>query len=84
MRPATQLRTLFYSQRPVFIRARLVRAFSMASITVHNSLKPGGPVPFVPKEEGKISWYACGKDTLLSRPFQQWGVLTDSARPDCL
>jgi len=56
----------------------------MASITVHNSLKPGGPVPFVPKEEGKISWYACGKDTLLSRPFQQWGVLTDSARPDCL
>ncbi|KAK0640751.1 tRNA synthetases class I (C) catalytic domain-containing protein [Cercophora newfieldiana] len=32
----------------------------MASITVHNSLKPGGTVPFVPREEGKISWYACG------------------------
>ncbi|KAK3315770.1 tRNA synthetases class I (C) catalytic domain-containing protein [Apodospora peruviana] len=32
----------------------------MATITVHNSLKPGAPVPFVPKEEGKISWYACG------------------------
>lgn len=32
----------------------------MASITVHNSLKPGAPVPFVPKEEGRVSWYACG------------------------
>ncbi|OXV08860.1 hypothetical protein Egran_03372 [Elaphomyces granulatus] len=33
----------------------------MASIiTVHNSLKPGAPVPFVPKEEGNVSWYACG------------------------
>lgn len=29
-------------------------------IKVHNSLKPGGPVPFVPIEPGKISWYACG------------------------
>ncbi|KAL2194628.1 tRNA synthetases class I (C) catalytic domain-containing protein [Corynascus similis CBS 632.67] len=35
----------------------------MASITVHNSLKPGAPVPFVPREEGKISWYACGPTT---------------------
>ncbi|KAI9038131.1 cysteine--tRNA ligase [Aspergillus affinis] len=32
----------------------------MASVVVHNSLKPGGPVPFVPREEGKVSWYACG------------------------
>ncbi|KAI1340880.1 tRNA synthetases class I (C) catalytic domain-containing protein [Xylariaceae sp. FL0016] len=32
----------------------------MDSIKVHNSLKPGGPVPFVPIEKGKISWYACG------------------------
>ncbi|KAA8641958.1 hypothetical protein EYZ11_011185 [Aspergillus tanneri] len=32
----------------------------MASIVVHNSLKPGAPVPFVPIEEGKVSWYACG------------------------
>ncbi|KAK4185831.1 hypothetical protein QBC35DRAFT_516637 [Podospora australis] len=35
----------------------------MAPITVHNSLKPGAPVPFIPKEEGKISWYACGPTT---------------------
>ncbi|CAD6500391.1 BgTH12-07568 [Blumeria graminis f. sp. triticale] len=32
----------------------------MAQFRVHNSLKPGAPVPFIPKEEGKISWYACG------------------------
>ncbi|KAI1485809.1 tRNA synthetases class I (C) catalytic domain-containing protein [Biscogniauxia mediterranea] len=32
----------------------------MDSIKVHNSLKPGGPVPFVPQEKGKVSWYACG------------------------
>lgn len=32
----------------------------MAQLKVHNSLKPGGPVPFVPKQEGKVSWYACG------------------------
>jgi cysteinyl-tRNA synthetase len=32
----------------------------MAPITVHNSLQPGPAVPFVPKEEGKVSWYACG------------------------
>jgi cysteinyl-tRNA synthetase len=32
----------------------------MAQLKVHNSLQPGEPVPFVPKEEGKVSWYACG------------------------
>ncbi|KAK9435501.1 cysteinyl-tRNA synthetase [Metarhizium brunneum] len=32
----------------------------MDSIKVHNSLKPGPPVPFVPMEPGKVSWYACG------------------------
>lgn len=32
----------------------------MATLKIHNSLKPGPPVPFVPIEEGKISWYACG------------------------
>ncbi|KAI1759841.1 tRNA synthetases class I (C) catalytic domain-containing protein [Hypoxylon sp. FL1150] len=32
----------------------------MDSIKVHNSLKPGGPVPFVPIQKGKVSWYACG------------------------
>ncbi|KAK4147323.1 tRNA synthetases class I (C) catalytic domain-containing protein [Dichotomopilus funicola] len=35
----------------------------MAAITVHNSLKPGAPVPFIPREEGKVSWYACGPTT---------------------
>jgi len=35
----------------------------MASISVHNSLKPGSAVPFVPREEGKVSWYACGPTT---------------------
>ncbi|KAI2643169.1 tRNA synthetases class I (C) catalytic domain-containing protein [Xylaria nigripes] len=32
----------------------------MDSIKVHNSLRPGAPVPFTPIEKGKISWYACG------------------------
>ena len=32
----------------------------MDSIKVHNSLKPGAPVPFVPIKPGAISWYACG------------------------
>lgn len=32
----------------------------MASIKVYNSLKPGAAVPFVPREEGKVAWYACG------------------------
>ncbi|KAG6040322.1 hypothetical protein E4U41_000919 [Claviceps citrina] len=32
----------------------------MESLKVHNSLKPGPPVPFVPIEPGKVSWYACG------------------------
>lgn len=34
----------------------------MAQLKVHNSLEHGtpGPVPFTPKEEGKVAWYACG------------------------
>jgi cysteinyl-tRNA synthetase len=32
----------------------------MESLKLQNSLKPGAPVPFVPKEAGKVSWYACG------------------------
>ncbi|KAH8656562.1 tRNA synthetases class I (C) catalytic domain-containing protein [Tricladium varicosporioides] len=32
----------------------------MAQLKVHNSLKPGAPVPFIPKKEGNVSWYACG------------------------
>ncbi|KAI1821839.1 cysteinyl-tRNA synthetase [Xylaria intraflava] len=45
-------------------RFALRRAFAtrpaMDSIRVHNSLRPGAPVPFTPIEKGKISWYACG------------------------
>ncbi|KAF6804294.1 cysteinyl-tRNA synthetase [Colletotrichum musicola] len=33
---------------------------TMESLKVHNSLKPGQPVPFTPIEQGKVSWYACG------------------------
>jgi hypothetical protein len=33
---------------------------AMESIKLHNSLKPGAPVPFKPIEHGKIKWYACG------------------------
>ncbi|KAI1736679.1 cysteinyl-tRNA synthetase [Xylaria scruposa] len=36
------------------------RLAAMDSIKVHNSLRPGPPVPFAPIEKGKISWYACG------------------------
>jgi cysteinyl-tRNA synthetase len=32
----------------------------MESLKLQNSLKPGAAVPFVPKEPGKVSWYACG------------------------
>ncbi|KAM4066613.1 tRNA synthetases class I (C) catalytic domain-containing protein [Hirsutella rhossiliensis] len=32
----------------------------MESLKIHNSLRPGPPVPFTPIEPGKISWYACG------------------------
>ncbi|KAH8664226.1 tRNA synthetase class I catalytic domain-containing protein [Xylariales sp. PMI_506] len=33
---------------------------AMDSIKLHNSLQPGGPVPFKTIEAGKIKWYACG------------------------
>lgn len=32
----------------------------MESLKLHNSLKPGAPVPFVPIKKGEVSWYACG------------------------
>lgn len=37
----------------------------MAQLKVHNSLNPGGPVPFSPikkegKKENEVYWYACG------------------------
>jgi cysteinyl-tRNA synthetase len=50
---------------PRITHVSLVRTFSaktatMDQLKVHNSLKPGPPVPFVPREEGKVSWYVCG------------------------
>lgn len=63
MRLLSGIRTLFPSFSPLSTRPRFLRAYSMAPITVHNSLKPGAPVPFVPREEGKVSWYACGPTT---------------------
>jgi cysteinyl-tRNA synthetase len=44
----------------VSLRTFSTSRFKMEQLKVHNSLKPGAPVPFVPKEEGKVSWYACG------------------------
>ncbi|OLN86932.1 Cysteine-tRNA ligase [Colletotrichum chlorophyti] len=32
----------------------------MEALKLHNSLKPGQPVPFTPIKPGKVSWYACG------------------------
>ena len=32
----------------------------MQNLKIHNTLQPGAPVPFVPIEKGKVSWYACG------------------------
>ncbi|PBP27795.1 hypothetical protein BUE80_DR001244 [Diplocarpon rosae] len=51
------------SSKPVHVF--ILRSFSstvsrMEQLKIHNSLKPGVPVPFVPKEKGKVSWYACG------------------------
>ncbi|EFW98465.1 cysteinyl-tRNA synthetase [Grosmannia clavigera kw1407] len=35
-------------------------AASRAGIAVHNSLKPGTPVHFEPKQEDTVTWYSCG------------------------
>ncbi|PKS10713.1 hypothetical protein jhhlp_002470 [Lomentospora prolificans] len=35
-------------------------AESLDSLRVYNSLQPGGPVNFDPKDPGKVTWYACG------------------------
>ncbi|TEY86575.1 hypothetical protein BOTCAL_0006g00550 [Botryotinia calthae] len=61
------LRSLRFSTFPdSCIHLLTVRKFTtnnftkMDQLKVHNSLKPGGPVPFVPIEKGKVSWYVCG------------------------
>ncbi|TVY37848.1 putative cysteine--tRNA ligase, partial [Lachnellula occidentalis] len=50
--------------KPVYVAAfrtyKTTTNSTMAQLKVHNSLKPGAPVPFTPKEEGKVAWYACG------------------------
>ncbi len=49
---------------PSVLIYRYPRQFStrriMDQLKVHNTLQPGAPVPFVPIEKGKVSWYACG------------------------
>ncbi|KOS17031.1 putative cysteine--tRNA ligase [Escovopsis weberi] len=41
-------------------RRRYSSRVDMESLKLQSSLKPGAPVPFVPIEAGKVSWYACG------------------------
>jgi cysteinyl-tRNA synthetase len=48
------------SHIPIFRRYATNTTTTMAQLKVHNSLKPGPAVPFVPIEEGKASWYVCG------------------------
>lgn len=58
---SSQLRVFPIAKTQLFPRSQIYRrASTMASFRVHNTLKPGSPQPFVPIEEGKISWYACG------------------------
>ncbi|KAI0490569.1 cysteinyl-tRNA synthetase [Xylaria cf. heliscus] len=45
---------------PIPLRRRFATQLAMDSIKVHNSLRPGPPVPFTPIKKGKVSWYACG------------------------
>ncbi len=43
----------------------------MTGISVFDSLKPGAPVPFDVKEDGKVSWYVCGPTVYdLSRTYR--------------
>ncbi|KAH9909469.1 tRNA synthetases class I (C) catalytic domain-containing protein [Xylariomycetidae sp. FL2044] len=51
---------LRFPKFPPHCHRRFATAPTMDSIKIHNSLKPGAPVPLVPIEKGKISWYACG------------------------
>lgn len=48
------------STHALALRTYTTAAFKMDQLKIHNSLKPGAPVPFVPKDEGKVAWYACG------------------------
>lgn len=43
-----------------FALRKLSTTVTMASLKLHNSLKPGAAVPFTPKEDGKVDWYVCG------------------------
>lgn len=70
------------STRPIRLFARPLPSFSsyprrpftsspliMAAIAVHSTLKPGPPIPFVPREEGAISWYACGPTVVCTENY---------------
>lgn len=48
----------------IYTPSRQLRQYTgrgnMENLKIHNTLKPGAPVPFVPIEKGKVTWYACG------------------------
>ena len=51
---------MYSAKRLLTRKYTAVTTNAMESLKVYNSLKPGAPVPFVPIEPGKVSWYACG------------------------
>ncbi|KAI5461544.1 tRNA synthetases class I (C) catalytic domain-containing protein [Mariannaea sp. PMI_226] len=57
-----RISTQLLRPRPSFVPLprRHYSSRTMESLKLYNSLKPGAPVPFVPIESGKVSWYACG------------------------
>ncbi|OHF01730.1 tRNA synthetase class I catalytic domain-containing protein [Colletotrichum orchidophilum] len=57
----TRISVSLSTQIPNFRFSRACSSIAtMESLKVHNSLKPGQPVPFTPINPGKVSWYACG------------------------
>ncbi|KAI3552231.1 tRNA synthetase class I catalytic domain-containing protein [Colletotrichum abscissum] len=57
----TRISISLSTQIPNFRFSRACSSIAtMESLKVHNSLKPGQPVPFTPINPGKVSWYACG------------------------
>jgi cysteinyl-tRNA synthetase len=53
-------RQFFTPQTRLVAKRGIANLPTMDAIKLHNSLKPGPPVPFQPIEPGKVSWYACG------------------------
>lgn len=53
-------RTRIFTVSKPLLRRSATSSANMESLKLYNSLKPGAPVPFVPIEPGKVSWYSCG------------------------